>query len=320
MLKRFRFWGLWGSSAAVVSLLWWTDPDGGQSTGLMLLGLWACIIAVGIAHLSRKALFDYLNLQQVADEARQSPTGAGLVFLGACIVIAALLLLVGRGVHAETLDVRSFIPAGASRYGPTLKAEQLRAWPADPLPSALAALVEQESCQSLTHPGCWNPKSRLRTAREEGAGFGQITRAFNRDGSVRFDALAETRRLDAGLSDWSWANVYDRPDLQLRALVVMNRQCYTQVSRFVTNEFDRLAFCDAAYNGGFGGMQADRRACGLKTGCDPQHWFGQVETTCTKSRRPLYGRRNACDINREHVDNVLHVRRPKYVALMRDPV
>lgn len=189
-------------------------------------------------------------------------------------------------------------------------------WPTDPLPSALAALVEQESCISLGHPRCWNPKSRLRTSREEGAGFGQITRAFHRDGSVRFDALADARKLDVSLAGWSWANVYDRPDLQLRALVVMNRQCYGQIGKLVANEHNRIAFCDAAYNGGFGGMQSDRRACGLKSGCNPQQWFDHVETTCTKSRRPLYGSRSACDINREHVNNVIRIRRAKYVPWM----
>lgn len=80
----------------------------------------------------------------------------------------------------------------------------------------------------------------------------------------------------------------------------------------VRSPINRLAFADAAYNGGMGGVQKERRACGLKTGCDPQQWFGHVEHVCLKSRRVLYGNRSACDINRHHVHDVINVRSVKY--------
>ncbi|QXN70523.1 putative lytic murein transglycosylase [Bacillus phage vB_BspM_AgentSmith] len=34
------------------------------------------------------------------------------------------------------------------------------------------ALIEHESCLSLSHSRCWNSTSRLKTQREEGAGLG----------------------------------------------------------------------------------------------------------------------------------------------------
>jgi hypothetical protein len=46
----------------------------------------------------------------------------------------------------------------------------------------------------------------------------------------------------------------------------------------------------------------------------PGEWFGNVELHCLKSRQPLYGGRSACDINREHVRNVMLVRPAKYRA------
>ena len=179
--------------------------------------------------------------------------------------------------------------------------------------AALAALVEQESCVSLKSPKCWNPGARLKTNREEGAGMGQITRAYRADGSIRFDALAGLReQYDAELSGLSWDSVYQRPDLQLRALVLMSRDA----ARPFRGSTGWLHFGDAGYNGGVAGVQRERRACKLSAGCDPAQWFTHVEAHCLKSRQPLYGNRSACDINREHVRNVLLVRRAKYVGAM----
>lgn len=146
--------------------------------------------------------------------------------------------------------------------------------------------------------------------------MGQITRAYRADGTLRFDALADLRSRHAELQGWSWANVYQRPDLQLRAIVLMSRGNYQDIHRLVKDPQAALAFADAAYNGGMGGVQSDRRACALKRGCDPQQWFSNVEATCTKSQTAIYGKRSACDINREHVRNVMLVRSAKYRQLM----
>jgi hypothetical protein len=143
--------------------------------------------------------------------------------------------------------------------------------------------------------------------------MGQITRAYRADGSVRFDALSDLRnQYGADLAGLSWDTVYQRPDLQLRTLVLMSRDA----ARPFRGSPAWLAFGDAGYNGGVAGVQRERRACKLSAGCDPGQWFGNVELHCLKSRQPLYGNRSACDINREHVRNVLLVRRAKYVGAM----
>jgi hypothetical protein len=191
-----------------------------------------------------------------------------------------------------------------------LKKEQKHYWPDHPDPAILAALVEQESCVSLKSRSCWNPAAKLKTSREEGAGLGQITRAYRADGSLRFDSLEGLREQYAPeLAGFSWGNVYQRPDLQLRALVLMSRDAAKPFKGLVA----WLAFGDAAYNGGVTGVQKERRACKLSSECDPSQWFSNVELHCLKSRQPLYGGRSACDINREHVRNVLLVRPTKYV-------
>lgn len=176
----------------------------------------------------------------------------------------------------------------------------------------LGGLVEHESCISLTHSRCWNPKSRLKTQREEGAGFGQITRAYRSNGTLRFDALEELRSKHIReLYEWNWQNVYDRPDLQLRGLVLKSKDNYVYYLRS-TDPINALYFADAAYNGGSTGLDRERAACKMSSTCDETKWFGNVERFCLKSRTALYGGRSACDINRHHVDDVFNIRADKY--------
>lgn len=300
----------------VLAALLATDPDGGASTGIWALRLLTAVLAVTLAHWARKAMFDYpeADMQSLFLKAREGNTGAGLALVAQAIVIFALVFLFGGQVRAQ--DVRTYIPAGAQTYLLTLKVEQHQHWRDHPRPAVLAALVEHESCISLTHSRCWNPASRLKSAREEGAGLGQITRAYRADGSLRFDALAELVQRHPALSGLGWDNVYGRPDLQLRAVVLKSRDNHRFFTQFVPDPLAALEFADAGYNGGNGGVQAERRACALVAGCDPQRWFGHVERHCLKSRAALYGQRSACDINRHHVTDVLLTRAPKYAKVL----
>jgi hypothetical protein len=228
------------------------------------------------------------------------------------LLFGALFLLGSWMSSAQAYDVRTYVPVQAPQYLPMLKAEIQRAMPEHRQPSYFGGLVEQESCISLTHRRCWNPKSRLKTAREEGAGLGQITRAYYSNGRLRFDALAEHRRTIEGLDGLNWGNVYERPQLQLRLMVGMVKRCDSQLKTRVPMDAARYQMCDAAYNGGLGGLMNERRACQLTKGCNPNLWFAHVERHCLKSRRALYGQRSACDINREHVRSVFGLRRNKY--------
>jgi hypothetical protein len=309
-ILRHRSLFLFGGALAALFGSLHSDPDGGLSTLLGGLALVQGVWAVAAAHWARKALLDYpeADMRTLFRRAGESATGAGLALIAMAVVLAALLMVFAPRARADEL------PPGAIKYCPVLKAEQQRLWADHPDPAALCALVEQESCVSLKSPRCWNPGARLKTAREEGAGLGQITRAYRADGTLRFDALTDLRaRYGSELSEWSWSNAYERPDLQLRGIVLLSRDA----ARPFHQTPAVLPFADAAYNGGPGDVQKERRACALTKGCDPGQWFGQVEAHCMKSRQPLYGGRSACDINREHVRNVLLVRRAKYVAFLQ---
>lgn len=308
---RFRHTFLFGGSALVLAALFFTDPDQGLTTGMLLLSLVTPLLAVAFAHLARKALHDYTeaDARKLFATAGKGSIGSGLALVALAIVFLGLTILFS-GI-ARAADVRTYIPPAAETYRQTLAAELDTHWPEHPRREMLPALIEHESCISLTHPRCWNPASRLKSAREEGGGLGQLTRAWRADGSLRFDALAEMRDRHLTLRDLDWASLYQRPDLQLRAVVLKSRGDFLALN-MINDLGQRLDFADAAYNGGLAGVQKERRACGLKAGCDPQQWFGHVERTCLKSHAALYGGRSACDINRHHVEDVSRVRAAKY--------
>lgn len=316
-LTRKRTWGIWFFSAVVLAWLFWTDPDRGGSTRDMLESIASVGLAFTFAHLVREYYFDYIKLSDHVDEARGGNIASGLVVLAVVLFTCVAALIFSTRAHASPVNERTYIPVGAKIYCPLLQEEKNRFWPDHPDPAALCSLVELESCVSLTHSRCWNPTSRLKTEREEGAGLGQITRKYNKDGSLSFDALEASKALEPSLSEWSWVNVYQRPDLQLRAVVAMNRDCFRRLSRLVTDPYEVLRMCDAAYNGGYGGLQQERRACGQRAGCNPQKWFAHVEKVCLKStvKWKGYGA-SACEINRHHVDVVFNVRRDKYLAFV----
>lgn len=311
MKIRHRSWFLFGGSAIALGLSLWSDPDHGFSTALGGLSLIQGVWAVAAAFWAHKLLFDYpeADKRTLIRKASEGTVGAGLALIALSIVFVGLLMVFSPRAQAD--DLPADLPAGFAKYGATLKAEQQRYWSDHPDAVLLAGLIEQESCITLKSRGCWNPSAKLRSAREEGAGMGQITRAFRPDGTVRFDSLTALRsQYQAELAGWNWDNVYTRPELQLRAIVLMSRDA----ARPFRAAPDMLAFGDAGYNGGVAGVQKERRACAMSGGCDAGRWFGHVEYHCLKSRKPLYGDRNACDINRDHVRKVLQVRSDKYRA------
>lgn len=317
-MKRFRTWFNVALPLVVIALLLVLDPDSGMDikvfspgTTVLLLKILSGTVLVSCAFWTVKVLLDYpeADTRSLFQQVRAGSTSAGLALISRMIMFAVVLYAYSSSAHGAP-DVRSYIPAQARTYAPMLRAEQARFWATHPSPELLAGLVEQESCLSPMHSKCWNPASRLKTPREEGAGFGQLTRAYRADGSTRFDALAEMRGLHPELAGLSWDNIYKSPALQLRAMVLKSRDNFTAL-RVVTAPAARLAMADAAYNGGLGGVQQERRACGLKRGCDAQQWFGNVESVCLKSKAALYGR-TACTINREHVYMVMLVRSSKY--------
>jgi len=212
-----------------------------------------------------------------------------------------LLLAVAVPAEAATVPERAFI------YIPVLKAQISDAWPSIPIPVSLAGQIEQETCPSLTHRKCWNPKAELKTSREYGFGLGQLTV------TSQFNNFEGIKKADAKLKSWKWEDRYD-PKRQLRALVVMNRNLYARLG-FARDPVERMAFMFSAYNGGLGGVLQDRRLARSRGG-DPDRWFGHVEKHSYKAKTKVKGYgKSFFEVNREYVRNILKVRMGKYGSL-----
>ncbi|MCB5187381.1 hypothetical protein LG200_05100 [Methylobacillus caricis] len=266
------------------------------------------LYAVALSHVVRRILFPKVEMGRTACIASQTSTGAGLVFIGVCLVLSSTLLLLGNVAQASDQP----IPKNAHAYLPLLKTEQQTWWPKAPMPALLAGQVEQETCISLTHRRCWSRLAELKTDREQGIGLGQITR------TKRFDALAELRAAyPAALDGWSWdsESLYD-PAFQLRALVLKDRQNFEMI-KAAANEREAMAFTLAAYNGGAGGLASDRQLCRGTEGCDAAYWFGHVEHTSLKAKSLASGyKKTFFEINREYVRTIFTVRQAKYIKAM----
>lgn len=227
--------------------------------------------------------------------------------------ILTFLFVCFLSFNSYAQNVKTYIPKNAPQFLPIVKEEANRLMPDLDTVWYFGGLIEHESCISLKHSKCWQPTSQLKTSREIGAGLGQLTKAFNPDGSIRFDSLSDLRRANmAELKELSWSNITQRPDLQIRGIILMTRSNYKQLY-VIKDEYQRLAMTDVSYNAGLGRIKKNRLQCGLTKGCDPQQWFGHVEKQCTASKKPIYAGRSACDIMNHHAHDVLQVRMPKYI-------
>ena len=234
------------------------------------------------------------------------------------ILIFSLLLLFSSNIYSK-IDPKTYIPPQAIQYIPIIKEETKLVFPKFPYVFYFGALIEHESCITLTHKKCWNPSSQLKTKRELGVGLGQLTKAYRDDGSVRFDTLSDlVKNNNRYLKELTWNNIIDRPDLQIRAIIILYKDSYDNIALIKVPGVQRLAMADSAYNGGIRDVIRSRTVCGLSKDCDPNIWFNNVENYNVKSKKILYGNRSARDINNHHVRDVIFVRTHKYIFAFRN--
>ena len=104
---RFRNVFLGVGSLLVILLLLVTDPDSGIITSLSigsgvvatLAILVTAILYVGFLHLSRKALMDYIDLEQFFKKAGMTPEGSGLALIGVGLMMVSVSLVIMAAVN-----------------------------------------------------------------------------------------------------------------------------------------------------------------------------------------------------------------------------
>ncbi len=224
-----------------------------------------------------------------------------------------ILMLLLLTVVVNGYDVKTYIPKNAYKYLPTLYKTIDEIYPSFILPPYFASLIEQESCINLKHSRCWSPTSQLKTKREQGVGFGQLTRTWHKNGKLRFDKISELRKKHYKyLKDLNWETVKKRPDLQMKAIILLWKSNYERLPKHI-DEYNKICMANSAYNAGFGRIRKDRKFCGLRKNCDPNIWFGNLEKHGTLSKRKTIYGRSYFKINRDHVKNVMTIRIWKYI-------
>lgn len=113
-------------TAALVGIKFYFDPTAGAVTQEFLLYVSTPILVVLLGHWLRKLLFPYVDMGDLYDLLKTSPVGAGLGFVGMCIVVFALYGLFGPSARAQ--DINTYIPVQAYNHIPTLKTELNTYW------------------------------------------------------------------------------------------------------------------------------------------------------------------------------------------------
>ena len=210
---------IFGGSILGASLLFMTNPTPGHNASFnVAVSAVASLIAICLSHVARKALLNYddADMSELFKKASKSAIGSGLALVATAIILSAFIGLFSNFARADTIPYATveeqvsngfrpheafFLargvapggktvprpaltpPAASAAHLPTVLAQTERLWPGHPYPAVVPALIEQESCLSLTHSKCWNSASRLKTEKEEGIGLGQFHQGmepFNR--------------------------------------------------------------------------------------------------------------------------------------------
>jgi len=103
---RFRNVFLGIGSLLVFLVLLLSDPDSeivqnlpfGASTIATVIILITSIFYIGFLHFSRKALLDYIDLEELFDKAKMTPEGAGLALIAVSIMMVSISLMVMAAV------------------------------------------------------------------------------------------------------------------------------------------------------------------------------------------------------------------------------
>lgn len=237
------------------------------------------------------------------------------------LIFMLFIIITLMPVPTWAVSVHNYIPEKAYPLLPVVK-EEVERLDLSLIDYYMAAAIEKESCLSLTHKRCWSPESQLsmywdkaKTRRSEvGVGLFMATKTWKKDGSVRFDTLTRLAKTYPNeLKGLNWTTVKQRPDLQIRGLLLLMNETYSKLPT-VSDVEARHAMTVSAYNSGHGRLTRDRMTCKLKKGCNPNLWFGNVEMVKAPgyaTSKGLYSR-TPWQINREHVKEVINIRSPKY--------
>lgn len=226
-------------------------------------------------------------------------------FLAISIITAILLCFSCQGFAAK--KPKNQVLDRAKPYLQFLSETINSFWNGAPLKHYIPAQIEQESL--------WRVKAALKTSREYGIGLSQVTIAYNKDGTERFNNFLNAKNKYKELKNWKWEDRYN-PKYHMIFIVLEDRYLFGMNKRLFNNNKDRWAGSLVSYNAGHGTVQKRRALCKVTGGCNYELWFGGLDTVSMKfEKRILYGRTLA-KMRNEYPHNVINVRSHKYMGLI----
>lgn len=268
---------------------------------------------VGLTYVGRTLGWPQINVGEFSKRALETSEGAARVLAALIIWCAVISLAMISRAQAEPISGAAVV------YLPTVNQAIDKHWPQSlgsrPPRVLIAGLIDHET--ACPREGtCWQPTATYKTKREEGVGFGMFTRAFNANGTLRFDALTELKALHpTALRDANWQRNKYNPELQATALVLKVRDNYETAETLTPLLTEQPAFAITMHNRGVAGVQNDAAQCRLTRGCDARRWKGHVERTCAASKAIIPGTgRSACDISRAYYPDIVR-RSEKYARV-----
>lgn len=279
--------------------LYFYHGDYEQVIGVInMLSVVALVALVG--HYLRKTLFPYADLQVAWTAAvKHESMPAALVYIAKIAFLFGLIWLAASFISPR-IAAAAEPSAKAQRYLPALKTAINTHWPDAPMRHYISGQIELESAG-------WNEHAQLKTSREYGFGLGQITIAYNQDGSERFNNFKAAQRI---FRDWKWEDRFN-VKYQLGYAVISDRSSFKQVSRLMRDDDSRWRASLVAYNAGYGTV-LQRRALAIRSGVPADRWVGGLDQVAMAyERKPLYGR-PLVEMRNAYPRVICDVRAPKY--------
>jgi hypothetical protein len=169
----------------------------------------------------------------------------------------------------------------AKKYMPMVAKTLDDLWPTMPRKEIIPAQIGRESG--------FNPHATLKTSRELGRGFGQITITYTAAHKERFNNFRNAVTMK-GLKGWNWKKDPYNVQYQLMYLILSDKSNYNTARPFMINDDEAVKTMLVSYNAG-DGRWIIRRTYAKAMGIPTDRWTGGLDRACKPSEKKtkVYG-------------------------------
>ncbi len=117
----------------------------------------------------------------------------------------------------------------------------------------ISAPMKWTTAGQLENESSWNVHSTLKTSRELGRGLAQLTIAYNKNGSERFNSFKEALNSFKPLRNWNWKSDPYNVKYQMTYIVLKDKVNYEKISKiFIHSSSEIWRGALVSYNSGYG--------------------------------------------------------------------